>query len=61
MPLDKSPTRSAIGRNIKRELAAGKPPAQAKAIALNTARDAGMDIPQKGQSRQSSPAKKGGR
>jgi hypothetical protein len=61
MPLDKTPTRGAIGRNIKTERAAGKPKKQAVAIALNTARSAGMDIPQKDQNRQSSPAKKGKR
>lgn len=57
MPLDKSPTRAAIGRNIKTERAAGKPKPQAVAIALNTARNAGMDIPQRGQPRQRSAPK----
>jgi hypothetical protein len=60
MPLNKSPTRSAISENIKTELRT-KPRKQAVAIALNTARSAGMDIPQKDQNRQSSPAKKKGK
>lgn len=58
MPLEKSPTRAAIGRNIKTEQAAGKPKRQAVAIALNTARNAGLDIPQKDQPRQSAPVPK---
>lgn len=45
MPLEKSGSRAAIGRNIKREEAAGKPHKQAVAIALDTARDAGAKIP----------------
>lgn len=45
MPLEKSPSKKAIGRNIKREEAAGKPHKQAVAIALETARTAGADIP----------------
>jgi hypothetical protein len=40
MPLDKSGSKKAVGRNIATEEAAGKPPAQAKAIALNTQRSA---------------------
>lgn len=43
--LEKSKSKKAIGRNIKREEAAGKPPAQAIAIALDTARRAGAAIP----------------
>ena len=46
MPLEQSSSRGAIGRNIKREEAAGRPPAQAKAIAMNTARKNGAKIPQ---------------
>ena len=45
MPLDKSGSRASIGKNIGAETAAGKPRAQAVAIALNTARRAGAAIP----------------
>lgn len=45
MPLIKSKSKKAIGENIKREEAAGKPKRQAEAIALNTARKAGASIP----------------
>jgi len=41
MPLEKSKSKSAVGRNIKREEEAGKPPRQAIAIALETQRRAG--------------------
>jgi hypothetical protein len=37
MPLDKSKSKEAIGKNIKTEEAAGKPRKQAIAIALNVA------------------------
>ena len=47
MPLDKSASRAAIGKNIKREIAAGKPRKQAVAIALDVARRAGAKIPKK--------------
>jgi len=47
MPLIKSKSKKAIGENIKREEAAGKPKRQAVAIALNTARKAGAKIPKK--------------
>lgn len=47
MPLNKSPTRKAVGQNIQTEVAAGKPKKQAIAIALNTAREAGAKIPKK--------------
>lgn len=47
MPLEKSRSKKAIGRNVKREMAAGKPQKQAVAIALNTARKAGAKIPKK--------------
>ena len=40
MPLVKSKKRKAVGENIKRELAAGKPRRQAIAIALETQRRA---------------------
>lgn len=41
MPLIKSASKKAVGPNIKREMAAGKPQRQAVAIALNTQRRAG--------------------
>lgn len=41
MPLEKSKSKKAVGRNIKREVAAGKPQKQAVAIALETQRRAG--------------------
>ncbi len=47
MPLVKSKSKKAIGENIKREEAAGKPIKQAVAIALNVARKAGAKIPKK--------------
>lgn len=37
MPLDKNGSKESIGKNIKTEEAAGKPKAQAIAIALNVA------------------------
>jgi hypothetical protein len=49
MPLVKSGSKKAIGENIKREEAAGKPKAQSIAIALNTARKSGAQIPRKGK------------
>lgn len=45
MPLIKSPSKKAIGKNISAEENAGKPRKQAVAIALNVARDAGAKIP----------------
>ncbi len=48
MPLIKSKSKKAIGKNIKREKEAGKPQKQAVAIALNVARKAGAKIPKKG-------------
>lgn len=44
MPLIKSKSKSAIGKNIKTEESAGKKPKQAIAIALNVARKAGAKI-----------------
>lgn len=41
MPLIHSGSKEAIGHNIKKEQAAGKPHRQAVAIALRVARDAG--------------------
>lgn len=49
MPLIKSKSKKAIGKNIATEEAAGKPKKQAIAIALNTARHAGAKIPKKGK------------
>jgi len=49
MPLDKSKSKKAIGKNIKTEMKAGKPKKQAVAIALNTARKAGAKIPKYGK------------
>lgn len=40
MPLDKSGSKKSVGRNIKIEEAAGKPPKQAIAIALSVQRRA---------------------
>lgn len=40
MPLDKSASKQAVSKNIKSEMAAGKPQKQAVAIALNTQRQA---------------------
>lgn len=40
MPLVKSASKKAVGENIKKEEAAGKPKKQAVAIALNTQREA---------------------
>jgi hypothetical protein len=46
MPLIKSGSRKAIGENIKTEEKT-KPHKQAVAIALNTARESGANIPKK--------------
>jgi len=40
MPLIKSGSKASVGKNIKAEMAAGKPQKQAIAIALNTQRQA---------------------
>jgi uncharacterized alkaline shock family protein YloU len=47
MPLDKSGSKSSIGKNIKTEMNAGKPKKQSIAIALNVAREHGAKIPKK--------------
>lgn len=47
MPLIKSKSKKAIGKNIETEMHAGKEKKQAVAIALSTARRAGADIPKK--------------
>jgi len=41
MPLVKSTTKKAFQKNVKREIAAGRPPRQAVAIAYATKRAAG--------------------
>lgn len=41
MPLIKSKTKGAFAKNVKKEIAAGKPPKQAVAIAYATKRSAG--------------------
>lgn len=41
MPLDKSGSKASVGKNIKTEMAAGRPQKQAIAIALSTQRRAG--------------------
>lgn len=45
MPLIKSASKAAVGKNIQREEAAGKPHKQAVAIALETQRGAGGGKP----------------
>ena len=47
MPLIRSKSKKAIGKNIEAEKTAGKPQKQAVAIALNVARKAGAKIPRK--------------
>jgi len=47
MPLDKSKSKKAVSKNIKTEMAAGKPQKQAVAIALDVSRRAGAHIPKK--------------
>ena len=47
MPLDKSKSKKAVSKNIKTEMAAGKPQKQAVAIALNVSRKSGAKIPKK--------------
>ena len=44
MPLDKTPSKQAVSRNIKTEMAAGKPQKQAVAIALSVQRRAGGKV-----------------
>jgi len=46
MPLEKSKSKKAIGKNIAMEMKT-KPKKQAVAIALNVAREAGAKIPKK--------------
>lgn len=51
MPLIKSKSKEAIGKNIKTEMKAGKPRKQAIAIALDVARRSGAKIPKKAKKR----------
>lgn len=44
MPLVKSSSKSAFRTNVKKEIAAGKPPKQAVAIAYSTKRAAGKKM-----------------
>jgi hypothetical protein len=41
MPLKQGKSKAAVSSNIRKEIASGKKPAQAVAIALNTARKSG--------------------
>jgi hypothetical protein len=45
MPLKKGTSKETIAKNIKTEIAHDKPQKQAVAIALDTARKSGADIP----------------
>jgi hypothetical protein len=45
MPLAKGTSKETVSKNIKTEMAHGKPQKQAVAIALDTARRSGADIP----------------
>lgn len=47
MPLIKGKSQKSIKKNIKTEMASGKPQKQAVAIALNVARKGGAKIPRK--------------
>lgn len=49
MPLIKSKSKEAVSKNIRTEIAAGRPQKQAVAIALSVARKAGAKIPKKGK------------
>lgn len=48
MPLIKSKSNNAIGKNIKKEESSGRSKKQSIAIALNVARNADAKIPKKG-------------
>jgi hypothetical protein len=48
MPLIKSGSKAAVGKNIKTEVAAGKPQKQAVAIAMST-KDRAKKMPERGQ------------
>jgi hypothetical protein len=49
MPLIKSKSKKAVGKNIKTEISHGKDKKQAVAAALSTARKAGAKIPKRGK------------
>ncbi len=49
MPLIKSSSKKAVGKNIKKEIAAGKPQKQAVAIALDVQRKAKAKVKAKGK------------
>lgn len=56
MPLDKSGSKSSVGKNIKAEIKAGKPKKQAVAIGLNVARENGAKIPKPSGLKKNAPA-----
>lgn len=47
MPLEKGKSKETVSKNIKTEVAVGKPQKQAVAIALNKARESSAKIPKK--------------
>jgi hypothetical protein len=49
MPLIKSTSKKAFQKNVKAEIAAGKPPKQAVAIAYSTKRAAAKKAPKNGK------------
>lgn len=61
MPLIKSKSKKAIGKNIETEVESGKPKKQAIAIALNTAREAGAKIPKPKKEGNTNSKRHGGR
>jgi hypothetical protein len=50
MPLEQGSSKAAISKNIKTEIASGRPRSQAVAIAMNIARKNGGKIPMKKKS-----------
>jgi hypothetical protein len=52
MPLTKSTSKKAFKENIEKEIAAGKPPKQAVAIAYSTKRDAAKTKTSKSKGKQ---------
>ena len=47
MPLEKSPSKKAFGKNVAKEMKAGKPQKQALAIAYSVQKKAGGKAPKK--------------